>query len=137
MNDHNIPRSGFIVFSKDLKKIVLVQNYKLNYSFPKGKRKYGEFALKTALRELKEETGLKLNDIEIINELFFDEITKNGDIYARYFIAFMKNNRRIFKYNINEIRTVNLYPFNVALLLEKFKKRRKKILIDVLKLIIH
>ena len=67
---------GIIVFYDNL--TILVKNEKNFYSFPKGKKEKGETDFETAYRELKEETGIKENEIELINNKYIDEISKDS-----------------------------------------------------------
>ena len=56
--------------NKDKYKILLVRNYNgRNYSFPKGHVEYGETEEQTAVREVKEETGLDIRIIDSFREV--------------------------------------------------------------------
>ncbi len=57
--------AGGIILNKG--KIVLIMQPNSTWSFPKGKIEQGESPLQAAIREIKEETGLK--EIQLIKEL--------------------------------------------------------------------
>jgi 8-oxo-dGTP pyrophosphatase MutT (NUDIX family) len=73
--------SGFILFSHDLKKILLVHDTRSQkWGFPKGhKEDYDTNDLQTAIRECGEETNLTPNDYTIHNEPF--RVSKGSQSY--------------------------------------------------------
>ncbi len=94
---------GFIVFRKNQNLEFLVVHSK-NYNFwgfPRGMNEKGERIIDTALRELKEETGLSEEDIEIIEDFLGSEEYKyywdGEEIYKTVylFLAKLRNNRKI------------------------------------------
>jgi len=87
MSSHFNPNcAGYQVFTEDLSQIVLVFNAKGIPSFPKGKREHinkdkrqrRETPEETAIRELKEETGLTKKDIRPIPEVITYEDSNSG-----------------------------------------------------------
>lgn len=86
--------AGFIVFKiKDDEIFYLLLRHPTHWSFPKGHIEASETPLDAALRELKEETGITRQDIEIIPG--FEDSTsyvffKNGEPVSKkniYFLA--------------------------------------------------
>lgn len=67
--------------------VILVSTAAGHKGFPKGKRHKHETTLQTAMRELKEETGVEPSDIELVPDAYFDE-SKNGvTVSIRYMLA--------------------------------------------------
>lgn len=60
--------AGFLVFKKDDKIKYLFLQSKGKYDIPKGLQQSGEDDLKTALRELEEETGLKVKVVPLFKK---------------------------------------------------------------------
>ena len=122
---------GIIVFYDNL--TILVKNEKNFYSFPKGKREKGETDLETAYRELKEETGIKENEIELINNKYIDEIGKdNKYISVRYFIGILKNKKKLEFEDPEELLEVSYKTIDDVLSIsdDNIKKRRKEIIVE-------
>ena len=132
MNNIIIPCSGFIILSKDLEQVVTVTTHSNNIGFPKGKRNKFETYMETALRELEEETGLTINEIEIVDNIFFDELSKNGYPATRYFVAYVNDTQLDFIFDDSELFDVSLYNCKKLLKLDNFKDSRKIILKEVL-----
>ncbi|MBI4895613.1 MAG: NUDIX domain-containing protein [Candidatus Aenigmarchaeota archaeon] len=65
--------AGGIVFRKDGKQvfILMIRDHNDKYTFPKGLIEKGEKTDKTALREVEEETGVKAELIEKLDDLKF------------------------------------------------------------------
>ncbi len=127
-----IPCSGFIILSKDLERVVIVSTHSNNLGFPKGKRNKFESYTETSFRELEEETGLTKNDVEVVENLFFDELSKNGNPATRYFIAYIKDSDSEFFFDGSELFEVSLYQCKDLFKLDNFKDSRKIILKEVL-----
>ncbi len=83
--------SGFIVLKPLITGIetVLIENHNSTYSYPKGKRKGDELILETALRELYEETGISVGDIEITVKIVKEISTPNYPTIC-YYLAYLK-----------------------------------------------
>lgn len=66
------------------------------WEFPKGRRNHKEKDLDCALREFQEETGIPLEDIQVIDNILpFEEIfigTNHKSYKHKYFLACMSNN---------------------------------------------
>ena len=78
--------AGFIIFSPDHQRVALVLEDKGYYGFPKGKQQLWERLDMTARRELEEETGLLVSDIEWHPMLHVDENHRNG-VIVRLWVA--------------------------------------------------
>ncbi len=94
--------AGFIIFKlNDGEILYLLLRHPTHWSFPKGHIEESETPLKAALRELKEETGITEDDIEIIPD-FKDSTSyvffKNGEPVSKkniYFLARLKKQKPI------------------------------------------
>ena len=121
---------GIIVFYDDL--TVVVKTEKGNYSYPKGKKEKGETHLETAYRELKEETNINRNDIELFPETVSIDERKgnNNNISVRYFIGKLKKQKPVSFEDPEELDEVKYMKVSDVLLLpnENMKERRKAIL---------
>jgi 8-oxo-dGTP pyrophosphatase MutT (NUDIX family) len=104
--------SGFILFSNDLKKILLVHDTRSKkWGFPKGHREEEDTTdLETAVRECNEETGLSTNDYIIHNESF--RVSKGSQSYIFRYAVLNENSRTLIHSNslqeISELRWVPL-----------------------------
>ena len=123
-----VPCSGIIVFDKD--KTILVATKLGNFSFPKGKRDKGETDLETAWRELREETGLTSEHVQLITNEYFDELSSKGNPSIRYFVGRLVKQLDIITFDEEELATVAWYGIDEALSLIKFKTERKNILVE-------
>jgi 8-oxo-dGTP pyrophosphatase MutT (NUDIX family) len=96
--------SGFIVFDNDNNTIIVTCKKNGFSGFPKGKREKKESSFENAVRELKEETNISINQIDIVNEKYLDEIT-SSKIVIRYYIAKLNQNIDI-KFDLDELTNV-------------------------------
>jgi 8-oxo-dGTP pyrophosphatase MutT (NUDIX family) len=84
--------AGFILLSSDLSSIILVHDARsAKWGFPKGHREsYDKTDLDTAIRECREETGLRADDYTVHHEVF--KVSKGSQSYLfRY--AVMKSDK--------------------------------------------
>lgn len=118
---------GFVIFNNN--QTVLVQTKQGIYGFPKGKRNKGESELETAYRELREETGISPNDINVSPNIYFDE-QKEGkkNISVRYFLAKLNNQVDLKIQDPDELANTFYININEALKLNNLSSIRKKIL---------
>ena len=137
MNNKTKLRTGFIIFSGDLKWTILVETYNGNLGFPKGKLKKGEKLYKAALRELEEETGLTADDIVLLNKRTVNEIDKSG-LRGKYFVAYceMYDNETLY-FNSNELASVDWYNCDNIHSLKSIKRRRKDVFTKAYDMAIH
>ena len=127
------PCSGIIVIDINTNETILVCTDYDNYSFPKGKRNKGETSLETGWRELQEETGLTKDDVELIDNISFDEKSDRGGLATRYYIGKLKDKeKQEVTFDINELKKVEWIKIDDVFKLEKFKDRRKDILKEIM-----
>lgn len=111
------------------------QKWKGTYSIPKGHVEEGEDFIDTAIRETKEEIGVKINPNEInAGPFFIDYTTKKGKLYKRVYYYIVEPQNKIkqkhFKLQKAEVDWAGF------LTLEEAKKRifwRLKDVLDYLK----
>lgn len=93
---------------------VIVQSKNEHYGFPKGHKEIGETKIQTALREIKEETGL---DVYIENEYTYeDEYYLQDQItikHVTYFLASYENQE--ISFDENEVICTQLLNFEEAM----------------------
>lgn len=85
------PCSGVLVVAQDennVSYLALVRTPKNQWSFPKGKKNKHEMSLKTAVRELEEETGIKSNELNFVELSPYSENSDNGHVASTYYTAF-------------------------------------------------
>src|SRR5438132_9606462 len=121
------PCVGIIVVDKS--RTILVRTDRGNYSFPKGGRKKGESDLQTAWRELNEETGLKEENVKLLDNFYLDELSDKGKLSIRYFVGeLIKDIKELKCCDPEELEFVGWFEFNDALKLDTLKQQRKDVL---------
>jgi 8-oxo-dGTP pyrophosphatase MutT (NUDIX family) len=120
------PCAGIIVFNND--ETVLVNTKFGNYSFSKGKKNKGENLIDVAWRELEEETGLRKDQVNLIDDYFIDELSNRGNPSVRYFVGTINTKIDQFVFDTEELENVGWYRVEKALDIVKFKNARKQIL---------
>jgi len=118
--------------SKDKSKTVVVSTHADNWGFPKGKRTKSESYMDTALRELEEETGLTKDKIDIVDDVFFDEMSLRGHPATRYFVALVKDDNSEFFFDDQELSDVKWVLCNDLFESDRFRESRKIILKEAL-----
>jgi bis(5'-nucleosidyl)-tetraphosphatase len=93
-----ITSAGFIIF-KD-KKILLLKSKKKHFDFPKGHVEPGEEIFQAAIRELKEETNIDVEDIKIIGgpDIISYKVIEQNEIKDKnvyYYYALLISNKEI------------------------------------------
>jgi 8-oxo-dGTP pyrophosphatase MutT (NUDIX family) len=79
------------------------------WGFPKGRRNFNEVDLQCALREFNEETGISLDKIKLVDNIFpFEEIFTGSNYKSykhKYYIAYMnyKDSKQIDNYELSEV----------------------------------
>jgi 8-oxo-dGTP pyrophosphatase MutT (NUDIX family) len=120
--------AGIILFDKDDLSLLLVKDTKSKkFGFPKGHyEEYDKTPFETAIRELNEETGLTIEDIELLNEapvlcknkyyFWVGRINTNIKNPERFYITKEEPTISLVKYfNINKI-----FKLNTNISLKKF-----------------
>lgn len=123
---------GAIIFNED--KVLVVKQTSGFYGFPKGHVEIGETEKETAIREVKEETGL---DIKIISDKRYTQsyiVKENVHKDVVFFIAKLENNNEkrqveeieeILWIDINEVENILTYDS----LKELWKEAKKDFLV--------
>jgi len=80
-----------------------------SYSIPKGQQEKGEDMIDTALRETKEEIGVKFDRKQLYNQIpnIFDYTSKTGKVYKKVYYYLVYLNEKIkseqFKLQLEEV----------------------------------
>lgn len=124
---------GFIVFTSDIQKVLLVDNRKI-LCFPKGKMHIGESFRETSVRELKEETNIDVGQLRIL-DVYLQEYTNassGGKVQIRYYLSFVEDEEKIDLKILDkeEIESIKFYKVEDAMKLEDrlLSEARKKLL---------
>lgn len=120
---------GCIVFSNDLKRVALVESKRVdNWCPPKGGRERGEHTTDTALRELREESGILPDEIELIPSCYVDEISAKGNLSVRYRVTrLISKEDKVLKYdNPAEILQLGFYSLDEV----SFLSPKRKVALD-------
>ncbi len=112
MNNLNKEKScGCIIIEKD--KVLLIQQTKGHWGFPKGHVEVGETEIETARREVKEETNL---DVEINeNKRYTMEYFTDKGTYKQVVLFIAKKISGNEKYQESEIKSMKWVTFEDAL----------------------
>lgn len=135
---HPIPAIGVVVFKGE--NILLIQRNKppkaAEWSIPGGAQELGEAMIETAFREVKEETGIEIDNVELLKTLDFIDKDSNGNIRFHYslidFIADHKSGNLIAEDDalnakwvpINELKSYNLWSETVKLIEDALVHRK-------------
>jgi len=122
--------AGAIIFFYEEKKEreYLLLNYRSktrHWDFPRGHVEINEKPIKTALREIREETGLKVKIINGFQESFFFHFKDRGELIIKeaiYFLAKAKTKRVILS---SEHNGYVWLPFKMALNLITFDEPKE------------
>ncbi len=120
--------AGIIVFRDN--QTVLVKTKRGNYSFPKGKRegkkKHRELVFDCAVRETQEETGLTLDQLDLLPDKYVEEVTDKDVVSVRYYIAFLKPNiQHTFTFDPDELASAEWVNVDTIATMDGMKPRRK------------
>ena len=74
-----LPCAGFIIFTSNKQKILLIKTHQNVIGFPKGKLNKGEDSLVGAYRELEEETGINKSHVSKVSDESVDELSNKGN----------------------------------------------------------
>jgi RNA:NAD 2'-phosphotransferase (TPT1/KptA family)/8-oxo-dGTP pyrophosphatase MutT (NUDIX family) len=125
---------GGIIFDEEFKKVIIVKTDKNNIGFPKGKRNKNELPFEAALREVKEETSLEIENINFIeNIVSINEKSSRSDIFSiGYFIGWTSQ-KYIKQTNPEELENVEW--IEIEKVKEILPEKRKIIFDEVLNII--
>jgi 8-oxo-dGTP pyrophosphatase MutT (NUDIX family) len=120
---------GFIILDINNQSTVLVESSKGNLSYPKGKiEKTDKSDFDCAVRELQEETGITKDMVNIVPEILFSEYKKDGVGKIHYYVATLKDIKiEKFKYDPEELKSVNWYHFDTINKLNNLRESRKDV----------
>ena len=128
------PCAGFIVFTKNKDKVLLVVTHRNVIGFFKGKKRKNEDSLMTAYRELQEETGLSHDMIEKIDNLYVNELSFKGNPATRLYLGYLSIEKPQLKaFDVDEI--AHIYFENIEDALISLLPKRKKVLSEAISLI--
>ena len=123
---------GAVLFTEEdgIRQYVLVMEVTGSYGFPKGHQEGNETDLETAVREIKEETGItNLEFIPNLKRTIRYKVSENAIKEVVYFVA--KYQGEDFDIQLkNEILSAKKYPIEAALSLLKYQEM-KNILIEI------
>ena len=115
-------------------KVLIIQHNAGHWGFPKGHKEAGKTDIQTALREIREETGI--SHVDIVPKKHYAqtyEFDKNGQHYQKtvtYFPAYISN----FSIALQEIEIQNYRIIPLAdLLLEEVPEETKRMLEEIVK----
>lgn len=142
--DINDPCGGAIILNEDFTECLLVETKDNHLSNPKGKihrkdkknlKKDSHFVA-GCFREIDEEVGRKPKNLTIFLTKPLIELSDKGNPSIQYLISYTKKipNEK-FKFDENELKSVNWYPVENALKNNNFKKRRRDILYEALTIV--
>ena len=118
---------GAVVFTKINKEIkyLLVSNLSGIYGFPKGHVEGNETEIETALREVFEETGLKITLIDGFRTTDEHRIPEKKDTIKRltYFLGTFENQQIIFQKE--ELSSARLASYTEAMKLFQFESSKR------------
>jgi len=117
----------FIKFNNSVKFLLIKHKDSRHWSFPKGRVGVGENELETALRELKEETGIIeckiLKNFELVDNYTFEKDNKKYTKSVKYFVGETKNSEvKLLKSELSDYRWLG---FDEALELITHESTRK------------
>lgn len=121
---------GFVIFNSTMDKVLTVKTPAGHIGYPKGKKDYhNELPLCCAFRELKEETNLDPEDIEILPGCK-SEINEKDNVPTNYYFAKIRDdNKKVFCNDKDENLTIQWMKIdNLLGLKHSIYERRKKLL---------
>lgn len=102
---------------------LLVETHSGHWGFPKGRRERRETVRENALRELREETGLSPEHLELREDLVADELSYRGALAVRYLGAWLRDVDPALVRASDEHRTVAWVPIEEAFTRVRLSRR--------------
>ncbi|HEX3016331.1 MAG TPA: NUDIX domain-containing protein [Caproicibacter sp.] len=108
---------GAVVFTQQGGKTqyVIIKSTEGYYGFPKGHIESGESEEETALREIREETGLNVNIISGFRVVDEHPIPNKPDVMKRIIYFLAEFNNQIIKYHKEELLGAYIMTYNEAM----------------------
>ena len=115
---------GAVLFTREpVRRYLLIRNRKRNVGFPKGHVQPGESEAETALREIREETGLKVHIQDNFRECVYYSPKPDTKKMVVYFLAYPLTD--IIKKQDEEIGDIMWADMEEALRIVTFKNDRE------------
>ena len=118
---------GAVVFTRVKDKIfyVIIKSTEGYYGFPKGHMESNETEEETALREIYEEIGIKVNILQGFRTTDEHKLPKKKDVIKKviYFVAEYKNQE--ITYQKEELQSANLMTFEEAMNVFQFESLKR------------
>lgn len=113
---------GAVIVTRD-NKFILIKHLAGHWDFPKGHMEDGESEEQTALREVKEETGLDIKLIEGFREVIHYNIKEEINKEVVFFLGEAKDNE--VKIQVEEIQDFAILSYDEALDIITYKNNRE------------
>ena len=106
------------------------------WGFPKGRRNYKESDMSTGIREFVEETGIRLNDTNIVkNILPLEEIFTGSNFKSykhKYYLAQISSNLNLEHFEKSEVSNLQFFTYEECLSkIRDYNLEKKKIITNV------
>ncbi len=104
--------------------VLLIQNTSGVWTFPKGNIERGEKPADTALREVKEETGIEGKIVDYLGEVSYWYVFRGEKVFKKvyyYLMEYVRGERRVSW----EVKDVAFFPIDRAKKLLKYKGDRE------------
>ncbi len=132
-----MPCAGFFIFNHDASLVLFVQNHSGYLSAPKGGIEiFDKSIFECAVRELKEETGFQIHELDIAKEMFIEN-TNRGKPNITYYVGKVQNIRQNFTFDPSELLSVEWFNVKDFLSNPKLTKQLKQERLRILKEIIE
>ena len=110
------------------------------WGFPKGRRNYKESDMSTGIREFIEETGIMVNDTNIVkNILPLEEIFTGSNFKSykhKYYLAQISNNLNLEHFEQSEVSNLQLFTYEECISkIRDYNLEKKKIITNVCKIL--
>ena len=119
---------GAVVFTREngTVRYVIIQSKEGIYGFPKGHMEAGETEQETALREIREETGLDVTLIPGFQTVDAYPFTKNGESRRKHIVYFLAGfSGQTPRAQEEELRSIHLMDYAAAMGAFQFESSRR------------
>lgn len=127
----NIKKSGAVIINNKKDSVLLLYRGDLkDWTFPKGHVEYGENYIETAIREVKEETGLDVKIIKQLCDVEYENI--EGSVITNMFLAMSQEDNKLkIEHDGDILEWVNINEVNNKLSYDNLKDFFNKIRNDI------